>query len=106
FGIAKRRFRILNGAPEYPFSTQTKIVPALAAIHNFIKSMDPGDQGYRIHSSTLDVQMSQESAQMVDTNDDGELGTTVTTAERRQANERRDAIAQAMWNDYITYTAN
>ncbi|KAJ3966100.1 hypothetical protein EV361DRAFT_809602, partial [Lentinula raphanica] len=85
-----------------------KLIPALAAIHNFITSMDPGDQGYKIHGAACEVRISRENAeaQVENANDDGELGSTVTAAERRQANERRDAIAQAMWDDYVAYIAD
>jgi len=43
FGILKRRFRILQHPPEYDMGIQALILPALAALHNFIRIYDPGD---------------------------------------------------------------
>ena len=37
FGVLKKRFQILKLGPEYTYSVQVKLVPALAALHNFIR---------------------------------------------------------------------
>ncbi|XP_043717826.1 uncharacterized protein LOC122665749 [Telopea speciosissima] len=36
FSLLKRRFKILNNQPEYPFKTQVKIVNACVLLHNHI----------------------------------------------------------------------
>ena len=101
FGILKRRFRILRIPPEYGMGVQAQIPPALAALHNFIRQYDPQEiQMYddELRDEPLELQMAlhPESA--------GELRTvSVTPNERRQANERRDKIADDMWEQYRDY---
>ncbi|KAJ3994047.1 hypothetical protein F5050DRAFT_1576427, partial [Lentinula boryana] len=108
FGIKKRRFKILNYAPEYSFTVQSKLVPALGAIHNFIHQVDPNDLAWNIRSTVTERQISAEVDEglQIGNEEDGELGSTVTTAERRHANARRDTIAEQMWNDYLAYTSS
>ena len=43
FGVLKRRFRILQLAPEYNIDTQSRLPAALSALHNFIRTQDPDD---------------------------------------------------------------
>ena len=80
---------------------QAQIPPALAALHNFIRQYDPQEiQMYddELRDEPLELQMAlhPESA--------GELRTvSVTPNERRQANERRDKIADDMWEQYRDY---
>ncbi|KAE9389103.1 hypothetical protein BT96DRAFT_835393, partial [Gymnopus androsaceus JB14] len=108
FGIEKWRFKILNTAPEYPFEAQSKLVPALAAVHNFICSKDPSDIGYGIGGVAAEHQIAQalrDREEDMDEDEEGELGSTVTAVERRRALERRDAIAKEMWDDYVAYTS-
>lgn len=96
----------MNGSPEYPFSVQSKIVPALGAIHNFIRHKDSEDHAHGIRSRPAERIIAEEilQQQLDDEHSDGDLGSDVTAAERIQANERRDLIAMAMWNDYVAYT--
>jgi len=39
FGVLKRRFLILQSAPEYPYNAQVKLVFDLTALHNFIRKI-------------------------------------------------------------------
>ena len=41
--MLKKQFRVLLLTQEYPFATQTQIIAALAALHNFIVVHDPGE---------------------------------------------------------------
>jgi hypothetical protein len=43
FGVIKKRWDILTRAPQYDMSIQSRIPPALAALHNFIMKHDPTD---------------------------------------------------------------
>ncbi|KAJ8522016.1 hypothetical protein ONZ45_g1366 [Pleurotus djamor] len=43
FGVIKKRWNILNHAPEYSMDIQAHIPPASASIHNFIMEYDPDD---------------------------------------------------------------
>jgi hypothetical protein len=94
FGILKRRFRILRSPPEYPFTTQVKLVFALTALHNFI----------RLHNDDeKDGNWTQEEGdEEQGTTEDGsqEDGQEVGALEMK---ELRDEIAEHMWSDYNMY---
>jgi len=87
FGVLKRRFRILLLAPEYSLEIQARIPAALAAIHNFIRSYDPNDDEPRTANDNI-----------IHDNFGDEAGPT--SAPEEEVDERRDRIAQAMWDDY------
>ena len=107
FGVIKRRFRILDRPLEYDMRTQALIPAALAALHNFIREYDPqeirrfddegddddDDDDYQL----LALRMGPQPGSV------GELGGQVTPAERARANEMRDNIASAMWEQYQRY---
>jgi hypothetical protein len=96
FGILKRRFRILQLPPEYDMSVQAQLPAALAALHNFIRQYDPGEIRMFEDDQPLDFQMGAHPAS------DDELGRgLVTPNERAQANQRRDKIADEMWEQYL-----
>jgi hypothetical protein len=97
FGVLKRRFRILVLPPEYSMKIQALIPPALCAIHNFIRRYDPNEIQSLI---VLEVD--------VPTNIDPQIFGTLaerlpTRASRQTAEENRDNIAQAMWDDYQVF---
>ena len=94
FGVVKRRFRLMVAAPEYPVQTQAKLVPALCVLHNFIRTHDPEDLDL-VDSAEVECRSPQRQPQ--------DFRVTVDAAERREANDRRDKIAQAMWTQYIEY---
>jgi len=105
FGILKRRFRILQIPMEYDMSIQALIPPALAALHNFIRQYDPGEiciynyvnnpNNPNNDDELLDIQMGVHPGSV------GELElAAVTPHERARANERRDRIADEMWEQY------
>jgi len=89
FGVLKRRFRILLLAPEYSLEIQARIPAALAAIHNFIRTYDADDED--------PLATNGDNAGLG--NFDGDGGHTFART-RDDVDERRDQIAQAMWDDY------
>ena len=96
FGILKRRFRILQLPPEYNMDVQAMIPPALAALHNFIREYDPDEIHMYDEDELLDLHPNLEPV--------GELGTgRVTPDETVRAKQRRDDIADAMWEQYQHY---
>ncbi|THU91108.1 hypothetical protein K435DRAFT_674767, partial [Dendrothele bispora CBS 962.96] len=107
FGVDKRRFKILNIAPEYPFPVQAKLPAALGAVHNFIRILDPLDEAlgintvFSFHAAHRDNVVGESFLE--DDDEQGILGQKVTAAERLRANERRDRIAQEMWDQYQSY---
>jgi len=76
---------------------QAQVPAALCALHNFIHRRNPG-----IYEEEL---QNQERAQQVEGEEDvayGELADgPADAAERQRADARRDAIAHAMWQDYL-----
>lgn len=113
FGIFKRRFQLMNKAPEYPLQTQAAFVPALAALHNFIRKHDPNDNGEDLGADMVWLGSTGQGSgpqndEVTGTSVNGteeireeDLGTGITPAEREQAIKRRDNIAKAMWVDYL-----
>jgi hypothetical protein len=98
FGILKQRFQILQLPPEYDMRIQALILPALAALHNFIREYDPKEiQTYddEDDNALLDLQMGVHPESVGDL----ELS-AVTPRERVRANKRRDKIAADMWEQY------
>jgi hypothetical protein len=93
FGIIKKRWQILNNAPEFNRDIQARILPALSALHNFIVVHDPFDM------DTFEEVYSD--PQPGCPTDFGSLATQVANrTEKTHAEKRRDEIAQKMWDDY------
>jgi len=77
---------------------QALILPALAALHNFIRQYDPDEIHMYDEDELLDFQMDPHPESV------GELGTgPVMPVESVQANKRWDEIAGAMWEQYQHY---
>jgi hypothetical protein len=75
--------------------TQSRVVPALAALHNFI--MDHDNEDLAEYRDASDAQRGT----YPDPEAFGTLATQITnTAEQRRAEARRDRIAEEMWEDY------
>jgi len=79
----------------YDLQTQAKIPAALAALHNFIRIYDPGDdaQGADDHDEGPNIPPAQEIHPE-------HLGGHISQAEKDCTSSKRDVIAQAMWVDY------
>lgn len=117
----KREFRVLlSVSPEFDQATQIKLVPALAAIHNFRRlNDDDNDQSNNSDEGTesddeddcfgdpiffpVPEAFHQNDDPMELTADD--LSAGITRAETTRANARRDAIAERMWASYQAYLA-
>ncbi|KAJ6490530.1 hypothetical protein DFH09DRAFT_947745, partial [Mycena vulgaris] len=105
FGISKRRFRLMNIAPEYSAQTQAKIPCALSALHNFIRILDPDDfsdsgpghGGPRNTTFTLSEVDGDDRREFPEE----ELGRFISPAEKARAEAFRDNIAQEMWDQYV-----
>ena len=89
FGVLKKRFKVLLLAQEYSLASQAQIVPALAALHNFIVTHDPSEislQEVETEPNADDVWSTYQAA--------------IPREERTRAGQRRDNIALAMWEEY------
>jgi hypothetical protein len=91
FGILKRRFRILQLAPEYSLDIQARIPTALCAIHNFIQCHDADEESPSATDDSFDHHNE-------DNEPHGEQ--VVDPEEENEVDQQRDQIAQAMWDDY------
>jgi hypothetical protein len=96
FGVVKRRFRLMVAAPEYSLETQTKIVPALCVLHNFI----------RVHDSEENVVLEELSTRAPRRNPEDFSRQGVSAQEKARANTKRDDIAKEMWREYQEYLNN
>ena len=95
FGILKNRFGILRCNPNLDVDTQAKLAPALAAIHNVIREYDETDIQSLLDEYVDDGPVGEPSEGT------GELAQgPARTGERRQADNRRDRIADQMWRQY------
>lgn len=107
FGVLKRRFRILQLAPEYNLNIQARIPASLCTIHNFILSHDPqeGSQlpqmvDYSPDSSETDSDDGNHT-QMAPNTDSNEYHANAKSSDGRTSpHSLRDHIAQSMWTDY------
>jgi hypothetical protein len=107
FGAAKKRWVVLDQGTRFKPEEQAKITIALMVIFNLIRIIDPDDLVLAWNPETEHEQVSEAAAnnsedaeQTEPRTDEGELGTSISAAERRFAEERRDRIAQAMWEQY------
>ena len=92
--ILKRCFRILLLAPEYNLDIQARIPAALCAIHNFIGIHNPDEE--LIHAGDDNDENSDDNAPF------DNHGAQAAGAGFDRPSVRRDSIAQAMWDDYLT----
>ncbi|KAF9442364.1 hypothetical protein P691DRAFT_681619, partial [Macrolepiota fuliginosa MF-IS2] len=102
FGVVKQHFQLMTVAPEYSLDVQSKIILALCVLHNFIHIHDPDDL---MEDSDLEVR-DQELSQRPPAHFTSEFWHTISWDESKQADERRDEIAKAMWEQYQVYLDN
>lgn len=92
FGIIKKRWVILTHPPQFAMDIQAQVPPALAALHNFILDYDPHD---------LEAYNEVVTDPLPGRAHFGELASGPPRQEEKdRAVNRRDDIAQAMWEDY------
>lgn len=95
FGILKSQFCILEVGCEYPMEFQARVVPALCAIHNFIRIHDPAEiSDFAVEVEAVNVNVVQDYTGVLREG-------PANRQEQRRANKRWDDIAQAMWDHYI-----
>ena len=93
FGVAKRRFRLMVAAPEYSPEVQAKVIPALCALHNFIRIHDPDDLDDQDWQEEIERQYPSPGVD--------DLRGRIDRAERSRAVARREKISNDMWADYV-----
>ncbi|GLB43967.1 putative nuclease activity [Lyophyllum shimeji] len=95
FGIVKRRFTLINAAPEYSIHTQSQIILATCALHNFIRIYDPDD----LETGAQSI-LEAEVHRQVPLQGPEYFGHHVSQAESNRATSFRDNVAKAMWAQY------
>jgi len=85
---------------EYSLCTQAKIPPALGAIHNYICIHNPDDDVHEDEDYDSDAEECSQAPP------DGplcleDLGQHISKEEKDRATERQDAMAIAMWGNYV-----
>ncbi|KAJ7020364.1 hypothetical protein C8F04DRAFT_974391 [Mycena alexandri] len=94
--------------------TQAMFVPAIAAIHNFLRVHDTEDNADDLGPSTSTPLQREGSRRMEDFIETPakpreispeELGFSISAEERKRASDRRDRIAKKMWSDYVALLA-
>lgn len=102
FGVYKRRFGFAEAAPEYSTEMQARFVVAFGGVHNYIRIHDPSDkiESWTNNTATQGSAPSARTPQEPRQNMAEPMGINITAAERRRASDRRDHIAQKMWEDY------
>jgi hypothetical protein len=93
----KKRWDILNRAPEYAMPIQARIPVGLAAVHNFILAYDDTDLKNYLDSLPGGGTGGEEV---------GELGDgPISRTEYNRASALRDQIAEEMWQSYQAFIA-
>lgn len=92
FGVLKKRWDILNRAPQYDMDIQARIPAGLGAVHNFIVDHDETDIQQYLHD------LDHDNPQPASTGDPGQG--PIPREERDRADAFRDQIATSMWESY------
>ncbi|XP_021754701.1 protein ALP1-like isoform X1 [Chenopodium quinoa] len=89
FRVLKKRFRVLDAEPFWPYETQVDVVLACCVLHNYLRGVDPNDPITR----EVEVEMTSQDLQHM-----GEARTQgIQRQENQQIGRKRNAIATAMW---------
>ncbi|KAG2342369.1 hypothetical protein BDR05DRAFT_886489, partial [Suillus weaverae] len=103
FGVMKCWWQVLQFPPEFGMNIQVLLLMALCTLHNFIRWHDPDGFQQDFGDDRLEIQADDDVNGGFQGDDIcGELADgPATAAERRGADEWRDRIADAMWEDYV-----
>lgn len=93
FGVLKRKYQILRHAAEYSIDTQTRIVLACCALHNFVRSIE-GDSADILLAS--ESQLPSQDIQLAVAYPSGQVSS-------KKMDQFRDELAKKMWEDYQSY---
>lgn len=94
FGIMKMRWGILRSASYYPTKVQNRLIMACFLLHNFIRTqmeVDPIEQEMETNENDIN-----------DVEEEPEVNCIETITSTNEWNQKRDQLAQDMWNDYST----
>ena len=97
FGVMKKRFKALTLPRAFKMKAQARVVLALCVLHNILRDIGEWD----------DDDIEDENGPEDEDGEDFDQGQrrgqrpyNITNGERTRASAKRDAIAEAMWQDY------
>lgn len=99
FGVAKKRFPILNTAPSYPMNSKVKIVYAVCVLHNLIGGLEDDNYFQQQYDSYADHQQSHQSSDIA-------TGMSSQRDDDKRMEILRAKIAADMWQDYSRVIQN
>jgi hypothetical protein len=102
FGVLKKRWGVLCHPLKYDMRVQARVPAALMAIHNLILRFDPREDEDEPDDEDDDA---YDPTPRLDPDDNEELASSmvVPPEEQLEAEQRRDGIANAMWEQYVEY---
>lgn len=102
FGIFKRRWRIFDRSHQFSLETQRDLVYCLCTVHNYINTFYNGEDDM-VELSPYPAEMQDRAA--AEAANLAALRVPEVLFDTRKMDERRDEIAEAMWEDYLIYKA-
>jgi hypothetical protein len=96
FGVIKKRFKILTLPRAFKLEAQAQVVRALCVLHNILCDLGEGDNEVLEEERPED----EDGEDLVQSSHRGQRQYNITRLERKRASDRRDAIADAMWQEF------
>ena len=93
FGVLKRKYQILRSASEYSIETQTRIILACCALHNFVRSIEGDSADILLEKEPQEPQVDIQPAIKYP---EGQVSS-------KRMDKFRDELAEKMWKDYQSY---
>jgi hypothetical protein len=96
FGVVKRKYQILRTPSEYSIETQTRIILACMALHNWVRSKEGPNADILLEPESITTRRAREQVQPAVIYPEG-------TVSSKKMDAFRDQIAEKMWVDYQRY---
>ena len=105
FGVLRRRFKILNTAPEYNLDTQAQLVLVVCALHNFIRHRANGedDEFYKERDASEGLEKEGNGTEGYIDDRAEDMMENKATQDMKEMLVERDRRATKMWIDYVNY---
>lgn len=103
FGVLRRRFRILNTAPEYHLNIQSQLILVLCALHNFIRHRANGEDDEFYRELDLPLGGGDQDGEEAISGGSEESQLSANRLDTREMILDRDQRATKMWIDYVNY---
>jgi hypothetical protein len=96
FGMVKRKYQILRTPSEYSIETQTRIILACMALHNYVRSKEGPNADMYLEPESTATRRAREQVQPAIVYPEGVVGS-------KKMDKFRDQLAERMWADYQRY---